>query len=328
MELRQLRYFVGVAEVGSFTKAAAVLDIAQPALSRQIRELEIELGVALLVRNGRGVVLTDAGVKFLGRAKMILDDTERALQEARSLKGRPMGMVSVGLPPSIGTILSVPTVVRVRKLYPEIQLQLTEGYSGHIHEWLLSGRLDIGVLYIPQRNAEANFDRLANEQLYLLGAPDVIARHLGQASSIEFSETPKLPLILPTRPHAIRRLMDEIAAKKHIEFILATEINAFLAIRDLVLSGHGLTILPVSNVLPEIGSGRLKAVRITDPELMQTVGLMMSTHHTPSLATATVARVIHDLARELVNTAAWPEKYDKSLAGKSRAAAAKARSAR
>ena len=71
MELRQLRYFVGVAEVGSFTKAAAVLDIAQPALSRQIRELEIELGVALLVRNGRGVVLTDAGVKFLGRDKMI-----------------------------------------------------------------------------------------------------------------------------------------------------------------------------------------------------------------------------------------------------------------
>ena len=86
--------------------------------------------------------------------------------------------------------------------------------------------------------------------------------------------------------------------------------------------------MPVSNVLQEIGSGRLKAVRITDPELMQTVGLMMSPHHTPSLATATVARVIHDLARELVNTAAWPEKYDKSLAGKSRAAAAKARSAR
>ena len=232
-----------------------------------------------------------------------------------------MGLVSIGMPPSIGTILSVPTVVRVRKLYPEIQLQLTEGYSGHIHEWLLSGRLDIGVLYIPQRHADANFDRLANEQLYLLGAPGVVEHYLGRASSIEFSETPNLPLILPTRPHAIRRLLDEVAAKKHIEFILATEINAFLAIRDLVLSGHGLTILPVSNVLAEVASGRLKAVRITDPELMQAVGLMTSAHHTPSLATATVARVIHDLTRELVNTAAWPERYDPGFAEKSRVGA-------
>jgi LysR family nitrogen assimilation transcriptional regulator len=310
MEMRQLKYFVGVAELSSFTKAAAILGIAQPALSRQIRDLEAELGVALLIRNGRGAVLTDAGIQFLSRAKMLLDDAERARQEVRSLRGQPMGSVSVGMPPSIGIILSTPTIIRVRQLYPEIQLQLTEGYSGHIHEWLLSGRLDVGVLYIPERrNSDQQFDVLARERLYLLGTPEAIERHLKRANSVAFSELLKLPLILPARPHAIRRLMDEVAAKKHLELNLATEVNAFLAVRDLVVGGHGVTILPVSNVLAELNSGQLRAINISDPQLSQTVGLMRSTHHRSSLATMTVTRIIRDLAHELVNTAAWPEKY-------------------
>ena len=307
MELRQLRYFIGIAELGSFTKAALVLDIAQPALSRQIRELETELGVPLLVRNGRGVLLTEAGVKFLGRAKMILDDTERAFQEARSLKGRPMGLVSMGMPPSIGSILSVPTVMRVRSLYPEVQLQLTEGYSGHIQEWLLSGRLDLGILYMSQRSSEVNFDRVANEQLYLIGSPEMIRQHLGEIKSLNFDVTLSLPLILPTRPHAIRRLLDEAAAKKHREYYCPIEVNAFLAVRDLVLKGQGFTILPISTVLSEIETRRLEAVHIVNPELTQTVGLMTSTHHPPSFATTTVVRVIRDLTREMVSTGVWPE---------------------
>jgi LysR family nitrogen assimilation transcriptional regulator len=315
MEMRQLRYFVGVAEAGSFTRAAGILDIAQPALSRQIRELEAELGVALLIRNGRGAVLTDAGVKFLSRAKMILDDADRALQEARALKGRPMGLVSIGIPPSIGTILSVPTYVRVRQLYPEIQLQLTEGYSGHIHEWLLSGRIDIGVFYHQQqRRSDKDFHKLATEQLCLLGESKVVERHFGRSTSVAFSELLKLPLILPARPHAIRRLIDEVAAKKNAELNLATEVNAFLAVRDLVVQGHGVTILPVSNVLAELNAGQLKAINISDPALSQTVSLMTSTHHMPSLATTTVTRVIRDLAQELVNTAAWPLRNDASVA--------------
>jgi LysR family nitrogen assimilation transcriptional regulator len=321
MELRQLKYFVGIAELGSFTKAAIVLDVAQPALSRQMRELESELGVPLLVRNGRGALLTDAGVKFLSRAKMILDDAERALQEARSLKGRPMGLVSVGMPPSIGSLLSTPTVMRVRSLYPEIQLQLTEGYSGHIQEWLLSGRLDLGVLYVPQRNSETNFDRVANEQLYLIGAPELMRRHLGDADSLKFEATLGLPLILPTRPHAIRRLLDERAAKMHREYYCPIEVNAFLAVRDLVVEGQGFTILPTSNVLPQISARQVEAVRISDPELHQAVGLMTSSHHPPSFATTTVARVVADLARELVSTGAWPERHEPNRRDKPVAAA-------
>ncbi len=328
MEMRQLRYFVAVAEVGSFSKAALILDVAQPAVSRQVRELEIELGVLLLVRNGRGAVLTDAGIKFLGRVRMILEDVERSLQEARTLKGQPMGMVSIGMPPAIGAILSVPTVTQVRTLYPEIRLQLTEGYSGHIHEWLLSGRLDIGVLYTPPRSSDLSYDHLATERLYLLGAPALIEQHLGQDTSLPFGDILKLPLILPARPHAIRRLIDEVATRKLTELNLVAEVNAFLGIRDLVVGGHGVTILPVSAMLHEIAAGQLKVIDVVNPELSQTVGLMTSTHHSPSLATMTVARVIHDIARSLVKTVAWPERNVSKNATNPRKASSKARRSR
>jgi LysR family nitrogen assimilation transcriptional regulator len=215
------------------------------------------------------------------------------------------------MPPAIGSILSVETVMRVRSLYPEIQLQLTEGYSGHIQEWLLSGRLDLGVLYAPHRGSDASFDRVANEQLYLLGSPQMVRQHLGDAITLDLEATLDLPLILPTRPHAIRRLLDEAAAKKHKEYYCPIEVNAFLAVRDLVLKGQGFTVLPVSTMLSELEARRLQAVRIVNPELMQAVALMTSSHHPPSFATTTVARVIQDLARDLVESGAWPERRDK-----------------
>jgi LysR family nitrogen assimilation transcriptional regulator len=314
MEMRHLRYFIAVAEVGSFSRAALILDVAQPAVSRQVRDLETELGVLLLVRNGRGAVLTDAGIKFFSRAKMILEDAERALQEARTHTGQPMGLVSIGMPPAIGAILSAPTVTQVRQLYPEIQLQLTEGYSGHIHEWLLSGRLDIGVLYPPPRGLDKSYDRLVRERLYLLGAPGLIEQHLGNKVSLPFSKILKLPLILPARPHAIRRLIDEVADRKLIAINLVAEVNAFLGMRDLLIGGYGVTILPVSTMLQDINLGQLRVVDIVSPNLSQTVGLMTSTHHSPSLATMTVARVIREIARSLTKSATWPDRYDRKNA--------------
>jgi LysR family nitrogen assimilation transcriptional regulator len=310
MELRQLRYFTKVAELGSFSKAAVVLDVAQPALSRVIRDLELELGVSLLLRTGRGAVLTDAGIKLLARGKMLLDDAERAFQEVSALKGRPMGLVSIGMTPSIGTVLTVPLVERVRRSYPDVQLQLTEGYSGHLQEWLLSGRLDLGILYSATRAVGTSCDQLTNEQLYLLGAPDIVKRHLGSATTVEFAAIPRLPLIMPARPHAIRKLIDETAAKHHIEIHLGLEANAFVAIRDLVAEGHGLTILPISPVLALVRAGRIRALRIVDPELFQVAGLMTSTHHPTTLATKTLVGVVQEVARELVASGDWPERYE------------------
>lgn len=308
MELRQLKYFAKVAEVGSFTRAAAALDLAQPALSRQIAELEAEVGVPLLARTGRGAVPTEAGLKFLTRAKAILHDVERAAQELQSLQGRPMGLVSLGMPPSISSILAVPLVERIRAVHPQIQLQLTEGYSGHLHEWLLAGQLDLGVLYSTERSVGISCDGLVREQLCLIGSADMLERRLGRAASVRFADLARMPLILPARPHAVRKLVDETAAARQVGITVTLEVSGFFGICDLVSGGHGVTILPVSAVWSQLRGGAFVAARITAPQLTQFVGLVTSSHHPTSLATKAVATVVKKLARELVACGRWPER--------------------
>lgn len=308
MELRQLRYFIRVAEIGSFTRAAIALDVAQPALSRQVRDLENELGVSLLSRNGRGASLTEAGLKFLSRAKAIVEDTDRALEEMSDLKGRPMGLVSIGMPPSIGGILTLPLIKRMRGAYPEIQLQITEGYSGTLYEWLLSGRIDVGIMYLPQRMVGETCTDLVNEHLYLIGGRELVARHLRSGTVVDVADLPGLPMALPGHAHPIRRVLDEIAAKKSLSFNLGLEINAFLVTREYVLAGEGFTILPVSTMLREMRAGLIQAVRIVNPEVMQMVGLMTTTHHPLSLAAKAMVGTVRKLVEELTASGSWPSR--------------------
>lgn len=303
MDLRQLSYFIQVTEFRSFTKAAAFLGVAQSALSRQIRDLEAELGVALLLRNGRGVVPTDAGTQFLLRAKDLFESAERAKEEMRALKGRPMGIVSLGFPPAIGAILVVPLVERLRSRYPEIHLQLTEGYSAHIHEWLLSGRLDIGIAYDTHPTRALAGERLIKERLYLFGGAGSLTN---LHREIRFVALKDLPLILPARPHAIRQLVDSVSAKLNLGLELSLEVSAFAAIRNLVVSGQGLTILPIAPLLSEIRAGTVDVVSITEPVLSQVVGMLISTHHPTSLASKAVARTVREVAKELSANGAWP----------------------
>ena len=305
MDLRQLRYFVQVAELGSFTKAAAMVGVAQSALSRRVRKLEDELGISLLLRNGRGVVVTDAGAIFCRRARSLLEEAEDARREMQELQGRPTGMVSIGLPPGISAVLTVPLVERIDKELPGIQLQITEGYSGHVHEWLLGGRVDIGILYNVEQTPTLTYEPLANERLYLFGAP---GRAASLGPRLSFKALSQLPLILPAQPHAIRRLIDGVSAKLHVSLDITLEVTAFTGIRDLVLAGRGFTIFPVAPLLMECRAGVVEVIELVDPPLSQVVGLATSTHHPPSLATKTVARCICKLAASLVRSRRWPER--------------------
>jgi LysR family nitrogen assimilation transcriptional regulator len=151
MELKQLDYFLGVAESGSFSKAAIRLSVAQPILSRQIKLLESELGVELLYRNGRGVVVSEAGKVLETYARGVVGLVEKAQSEIGSLKAEPRGRVAIAMPPSIGWMLTGPLVVRCREAFPGILLHLAEGFSGHVAEWLSTGRVDIGVVYQAPR---------------------------------------------------------------------------------------------------------------------------------------------------------------------------------
>ena len=168
MDLRQLEYFVRVAELGSFTRASIALDVAQPALSRQVRQLEVELRQNLLVRNGRGALPTEAGKLLLEHGRGILHQVERAREELGRIRGALAGRVAIGLPPTLAKVLAVPLIREFRRRMPEATLSISEGLSLGMQESLASGRLDIALLYNAKATAEIEVTPLLDEALFLV----------------------------------------------------------------------------------------------------------------------------------------------------------------
>jgi len=312
MDLRQLTFFVRVAEHGSLTRAATDLSVAQPVLSRQIRDLELELGVPLLSRNGRGMILTEAGKCFLPRALSIVQDADSAREEVRSLRERPSGTVSVAMAPAAGAILWVPLLAQIQRTLPDIRIQVGEGYSGHVMEWLVHGKADVGVVYQPQENGSLKHELLIEERLYLVGSPDEAPF---RGAGVTFEEACKLPLILPGMPHAIRRLLQAVAAKRRLALNVVLEVNAYPAIKTIVLARRCFTVLSAASVLTELHAGQAAIAEISSPALSQKVVLATSTHHPVSLGTRAVCRLIKALVEEFKASGRWPSQGASSGAG-------------
>ena len=285
IEMRHLRTFVLILETGSITQAAGRLGISQPALSQQVRELEKLFGLPLLTRNGRGVRPTEAGRDLCDRAKIFLADAGRLVEAIKELRVAPLGTVSVGLPPALGPILSVPLVHALRARYPEIRLQLTEGYSGHVREWLASGRVDVGLVYKAAEEPAGSHKLLLKERLLLIGPPSLLESIQGAANRderlITWAEIVSLPLILPAHPHTIRRMVDQAAARSGVALAIPLEVSAFQTIRDLVVGKVGVTILPASPFGAELATGILEALPIAEPGLEQSIVMAVSSQTHP-----------------------------------------------
>src|SRR5437762_4086579 len=170
VDLKQLGYFVHVAELGSFTKAAAMLSVAQSALSHQVRQLEVELKQALLYRNGRGVTPTDAGKRLLGHARGILMQVDRARDELAETRGAPVGNVILGLPASIARVLTLPLLRSFRQSFPSASLGIVEGLSAYVIEWLVVGRVDIGLVYNAAPGPAVEIHPLHEQEMFLISA--------------------------------------------------------------------------------------------------------------------------------------------------------------
>jgi LysR family nitrogen assimilation transcriptional regulator len=243
MDLKQLEYFVRVAELGSFTRAAIELDVAQPALSRQVRLLEVELRQNLLVRNGRGAVPTEAGKLLLEHGRGILHQVERAREDLGRLRGGLAGRVAVGLPSSVARALTVPLTRAFREQLPEARLSISEGLSSALQEGLASGRLDIAVLYNAQPSRELDVAPLLEEELALVRARPPGLQEDPPPGPIPLAEVAMLPLVIPTRPNAIRMHVEAEMADIGCRPNVVLEIDGVSAILDLVLDGAGCAIL-------------------------------------------------------------------------------------
>ncbi len=243
MDLKQLEYFVRVAELGSFTRAAIELDVAQPALSRQVRLLEVELRQTLLVRNGRGAVPTEAGKLLLDHGRGILHQVERAREDLGRLRGGLAGRVALGLPSSVARAMTVPLTRAFREALPEARLSISEGLSSALQEGLTSGRLDIVVLYNAQPSRELDLMPLLEEELVLVRARPPGLHEDPPAGPVTLAEVARLPLVIPTRGNAVRMYVEAEMADIGCRPNVVLEIDGVSAILDLVLDGAGCAIL-------------------------------------------------------------------------------------
>ena len=272
MNLKQLEYFVRVAELGSFSRAAMVLDIAQPALSRQVRLLESDLRVILLTRTGRGVALTEAGSRLFEHAVGILQSVERAAEDLESARGEPAGRIVIGLPPSIGRRLILPLVEGFRATLPKARLALVEGLSTHVTEWITSGRVDLGLVHNPEPNPAIELSRLLDEPLGLVGPPG------DGPVPLRWAELGGYPLILPERSHVMRKLLETQAAFAEVRLKVVMEVSSIPSILDLVAAGYGHAVLTETALTAWRRAGEFSLRRLVEPAVASTLFMAVSAH--------------------------------------------------
>lgn len=302
MEFLDLHYFVSIAETGSFSKSALQNNIAQSALSRRVRDLEAELGAALFYRNGRGVVLTDAGEVFLARARGILAEREALRQDMRAAAGEMDGTVKLAVPPSVGLVLLAPLLRQIRADLPRVKMRVMEGFSGHVADWLAAGKVDLAVLYKMKSSALLDAEHLLFEDLFLISAPD--APPLGVGAEVPLAGLVSEELVLPGMPHGLRVLVEEAAAKLGVTLNVAMELETLPTILDLVATGGIRTVLPLTAVSRELQTGRLVAQRIA-PVISRELILAHAPHRATSPVTKAVVRLIRTQISDLVRSGTW-----------------------
>ena len=275
MDLKQLEYFVRVAELGSFTRAAQALGVAQPALSRQVRLLEVELRQNLLDRNGRGATPTEAGQLLLEHGRGILHQVERAREELGRVRSGLSGRVALGMPPSVARVLTVPLTRAFRQRLPEAQLSISEGLSTAMQENLLNGRLDIAVLYNPSAMPGVEHQPLLSEELLLVQPRPPGLQEDPPPPPLALREVAALPLLIPSRPNAIRMHVEAQMAAIGCRPNIALEIDGVSAILDLVADGVGCAILSRNAVMRSVRPSAYATRPIKEPELR--IGLSTST---------------------------------------------------
>lgn len=276
MDLKQLEYFVRVAEMGSFTRASIALDVAQPALSRQVRLLEVELHQSLLVRNGRGAMPTEAGKLLLAHGRGILHQVERAREELGRVRGSLAGRVAVGLPPTLARVLTVPLTRAFRQQLPDARLSISEGLSTVMQEWLLNGRLDIALLYNAQPAAGIEILPLLTEELVLVQARPPGLLEDPPPPPIALREIARLPLVIPSRPNAIRMHLEAEMAGIGCRPAIALEIDGVSAILDLVVDGAGCAVLSRNAVASSVSPSAFTVRTVCEPALRTRLSLVTS----------------------------------------------------
>lgn len=306
MELRQFKYFLEIADRKSLSRASEQLHVAQSALSRQIAELEAELGVKLLLRSRNGVTTTEAGQVFYEYAQGILKQISDAREAVLRSSDTVVGSVVVALPQSVAATLALPLMRAVAGRYPNVRLHLNEELTGNMVDQLLGGRVDIALFTDTMPARDICFVPLVEEAFVLMhSAQDSLAPKPGD---VTLDEALARPLVVPSlqHGHCTRWVVDEALKRagrppQHV----AAEINSVYVLKSAVEAGIGPSIMPLGLAQREVEDGRLIAHRIASSDMVRTLGLCTSRHLLETNASRAIGKLIEEVVRDLCERGQW-----------------------
>ena len=301
IDLRALRYFLQVARAGSISRAARDMNVAQPALSRQLQRLEEDLGVAVLTRHGRGVRLTAAGAILRERAEALVSAMQEIPAEVRGNAAVMSGHVVLGLPPAAGLLVAPLVVERMRHEFPQAVLQIREGISSSLEEWVLEGRVDVAMLHNPPPLQTLDIIPLLRERMVVAVAPQAPP----DPRPLRLRDLGELPLILPGLPHANRRLLEQAALQYGARLHVMLEVDSVALTKAMVRRGLGCTILTFAAVQDEVARGELLVRAIERPPLVSTVSVATLRERHDSRLPGALVEMLCLIVAELVGRGLW-----------------------
>jgi len=302
MDLRQLRYFVVLATQQHYGRASSVLHVAQPALSRQIRLLEEELGVRLFERHARGATPTEEAVFLMERASFLLRYAEQMKQDMTARQREPRGPVSIGLSPALALLLAVPLARALREQFPEVRLRILEGFSQSLLPLLAQGTVDVAVLNGPMQLTNVMVTPLMTESLCLIGrANDTRLR----MTKTKLQRLAGMPLVMTGMPRSgVRLELEAAAARAGVALNPVIEVESLSVAARLVKEGLGLTVHFAAVVQEEIDAGQLVAIPIEGLRLRRV--LARASDRPPSRATEVLIDILRAVVQERVEAGRWP----------------------
>ncbi len=298
MDLRQLRYFVGIAQAGSLSRAADRLHVAQSALSHHLASLETELARPLVVRGPKGIVLTEAGNVLYRHAEAILRQVECAKQHAMSATNMPSGRVSIGFPIDWAGVLGYALFAQIRSAYPQILLHIIDGKSALLREQLINGRLDMAVLFSDQPERGLSVEPLVHEELFYVTADE-------DTSPITLADVAQRPLLMPGPGSGSQRAAQQLFTEHGLTMTPIGEIDSLTAFRHAIASGMANAILPWSALYDGGREMSLNYRRVADAKLSRPAALCFSEVTQRTLAVEAVATTLKSIVVDLIESGTW-----------------------
>lgn len=297
MDIRQLRYFLGVLEAKSITRAAASLHVAQPAIGMQLRNLEEELGVKLLIRHSRGVEPTEAGKRLKKHAEELIGKLALARQDVLEVGTEPRGQIALGMTTNLVHVLFAPIIRASRRKYPAIALNCIEAVSELLSESLVAGKLDVALTYGPPTDPGFVSEALAVETLYLAVPID---HPLATAPAVTHRQALECELIVTSRISLQRTQIEEAADKYGTNLLIGCEVGSVLMIKEFVRSGLGCSISAYGVMLSDVEAGLVAMLPISDVELNRTLYFSCAKRRRNSKVLKAIYREIQTVVDEII----------------------------